>query len=68
MRPYEEDPQDPELYQSRTTLNRWDRLLPVPPDFFPGSPTASPSPVIPLFNGMDKRRPMDNDDEPQLRL
>lgn len=70
MRPYDEDPHDPELFKSRTTLNRWDRLLPVPPDFFPGpgTPSSGLTTNVPLFNDMDKRRPLDNDDLPPLKL
>ena len=69
MRPYDEDPHIAKLYKSHTSVNRWDKLLPVPPAFFPNVPSLDiSSRVVPLFNDMEKRRPDENDDRPQIKL
>lgn len=58
------------MSQHRHTMKYlWNKLLPTPPDIYPGTPASGTSQIVPIFLDRDDthKEPAD-DGEPKLRL
>ena len=63
------DAENPMSPRRHTMKYLWNKLLPTPPDIYPGTPAADTSQIVPLFlDRDDTHREPEDDGEPHLRL